>query len=100
MNLLANFKSPGEIQRSIAARFQARRLDQNYTQAALAEKSGVSLGTLRRFEQEGEISLKHLVLLATSLNIVQELDELFRPEPVRDLYAKPPKVRRRARACR
>ena len=69
MNLLANFQSSGEIQRRIASRFQARRLEQNYTQGAIVKKSCVSLGTLRRFKQEGEIFLKHLVLLATSLNI-------------------------------
>lgn len=35
MNLLANFQSSGEIQRRIASRFQARRLEQNYTQGAI-----------------------------------------------------------------
>lgn len=97
MNLLANFSSPVVVQRKIGRQFQAKRLAQNLTQAALSEKSGVSLGTLRRFEQEGEISLKHLVLLAMSLNLAQELEGLFRPEPVKDLFVKPPKIRRRAR---
>ena len=96
MNLLANFSSPVAVQRKIGRQFQAKRLAQNLTQAALSEKSGVSLGTLRRFEQEGEISLKHLVLLAMSLNLAQELEGLFRPEPVKDLFVKPPKIRRRA----
>ncbi len=97
MNLLANFSTPDAIQRKIASQFQARRLAQNLTQAALAKKSGVSLGTIRRFEQTGDISLKHLVLLATSMNIVQEVEGLFHVEPVIDLYAKPPKLRKRAR---
>lgn len=97
MNLLANFSSPVAVQRKIGRQFQAKRLAQNLTQATLSEKSGVSLGTLRRFEQEGEISLKHLVLLAMSLNLAQELEGLFRPEPVKDLFVKPPKIRRRAR---
>lgn len=97
MNLLANFSSPVAVQRKIGRQFQAKRLAQNLTQAALSEKSGVSLGTLRRFEQEGEISLKHLVLLVMSLNLAQELEGLFRPEPVKDLFVKPPKIRRRAR---
>lgn len=48
-------------------------------------------------EQEGEISLKHLVLLAMALNLAQELDDLFKPAPARDLFAKPPKQRKRAR---
>ena len=37
MNLLANFQSSGEIQRRIASRFQARRLEQNYTQGAIVK---------------------------------------------------------------
>ena len=97
MNLLANFSSPVAVQRKIGRQFQAKRLAQNLTQAALSEKSGVSLGTLRRFEQEGEISHTHLLLLAMSLNLAQELEGLFRPEPVKDLFVKPPKIRRRAR---
>ena len=98
MNLLANFSSPVALSNArLADSFKRNALAQNLTQAALSEKSGVSLGTLRRFEQEGEISLKHLVLLAMSLNLAQELEGLFRPEPVKDLFVKPPKIRRRAR---
>lgn len=41
--------------------------------------------------------MKHLVLLAMYLNIVQEMEGLFKVEPQIDLYAKPPKVRQRAR---
>ena len=43
MNLLANFSSPVAVQRKIGRQFQAKRLAQNLTQAALSEKSGVSL---------------------------------------------------------
>lgn len=97
MNLLANFSSPDAIQRKIASQFQARRLMQNLTQEALSKKSGVSLGTIRRFEQTGEISMKHLVLLAMYLNIVQEMEGLFKVQLIQDLYVKTPKLRKRAR---
>lgn len=59
MNLLANFSSPDAIQRKIADQFKTRRLMQNLTQEALAKKSGVSLGTIRRFEQTGDISVNN-----------------------------------------
>lgn len=97
MNLLANFSSPDAIQRKIASQFQARRLMQNLTQEALSKKSGVSLGTIRRFEQTGDISMKHLVLLAMYLNIVQEMEGLFKVQLIQDLYVKTPKLRKRAR---
>lgn len=97
MNLLANFSSPDAIQRKIASQFQARRLMQNLTQEALSKKSGVALGTIRRFEQTGDISMKHLVLLAMYLNIVQEMEGLFKVQLIQDLYVKTPKLRKRAR---
>ena len=97
MNLLANFSSPDAIQRKIAGQFKTRRLLQNLTQEALAKKSGVSLGTIRRFEQTGDISMKHLVLLAMYLNIVQEMEGLFKVQLIQDLYVKTPKLRKRAR---
>ena len=49
---------------------------QNLTQEALSKKSGVSLGTIRRFEQTGDISMKHFVLLAMYLNIVYQQERL------------------------
>ncbi|MBS5492726.1 MAG: helix-turn-helix transcriptional regulator [Sutterella wadsworthensis] len=70
---------------------------QNLTQEALSKKSGVSLGTIRRFEQTGDISMKHLVLLAMYLNIVQEMEGLFKVQLIQDLYVKTPKLRKRAR---
>ncbi len=67
MSLVNNLISPLDIRVSIADRFKRIRLDQNVSQEQLAERSGVSLGSLRRFESKGEISLKSLVRLAISL---------------------------------
>ena len=63
--------SPGSIIRSIANRARLRRLEMNLSQAALAKNSGVSLGTLKRFERTGEVSLKSLAMLAVALNAVE-----------------------------
>ena len=62
MSLVNNLISPLDIRVSIADRFKRIRLDQNVSQEQLAERSGVSLGSLRRFESKGEISLKSLVV--------------------------------------
>ena len=62
--------SPVEIGRGISLRARTRRLELNLTQAALASRSGVSLGTLKRFERYGEISLKNLLLLAVALKSI------------------------------
>ena len=42
---------PGEVLADIAHRVAARRKEQGLTQAQLAEKSGVSLGSIKRFER-------------------------------------------------
>jgi transcriptional regulator with XRE-family HTH domain len=69
--------SPVEIGRGISLRARTRRLELNLTQAALASRSGVSLGTLKRFERYGEISLKNLLLLAVALKSTDGFSSLF-----------------------
>ena len=51
------------------------------TQKELAIKSGVSLGSIKRFEQCGEISLQSLTKIAISLDIENELEDLFTEVP-------------------
>ena len=51
------------------------------THKELAIKSGVSLGSIKRFEQCGEISLQSLTKIAISLDIENELEDLFTEVP-------------------
>jgi len=69
--------NPGKIMQKIAERVKRNRLELNLSQSALAARSGVSLGSLKRFEQSAEISLKNLVMLAIALNATQEFSSLF-----------------------
>lgn len=70
-------KTPDIIQREIAERMRKRRKEFRYSQAELAKRSGVSLGSLKRFEREHEISLASLVKLSLALDCQDELDGLF-----------------------
>ena len=47
------------------------------TQKQLAARSGVSLGSFKRFEQSGEISLQSLTKIAIALDVENELEGLF-----------------------
>ena len=47
------------------------------TQQDLSERSGVSLGTLKRFETTGQISLLSLTKLAIALGCENEIRSLF-----------------------
>ena len=66
-----------EINTEIANRMVQLRKRKKISQKALAVKSGVSLGSLKRFEQTGEISLQSFTKLAIALEVEGELESLF-----------------------
>ncbi|WP_330640732.1 helix-turn-helix transcriptional regulator [Anaerovorax odorimutans] len=76
-----NQKTPGEIEMIIAGRIREIRRRRKISQKRLSEKSGVSLGSLKRFEQRGEISLRSLIKIAIALGIEDELTALFEEVP-------------------
>ncbi len=69
--------NPTAIIKKIAARLKQRRLHLNYTQVLLSEKSGVSLGSIKRFENSYKISLEHLLKLALVLDALDEFHNIF-----------------------
>ena len=79
-------KTPQEIRRDIAARAQARRLTLNISQKELAARSGVPLGSVKRFEVTGEISLASLVSIALALGDLEAFTGLFRPSRPDNLF--------------
>jgi len=74
--LAITLKTAREVQTGIAGRFKVRRLAVNLTQKELAMRSGVTLGSLRRFEREGLIALDSLLKLALVLNCLDDFDKL------------------------
>ena len=77
--------SPVDVRRDLARRLRAIRLDKGWKQATLAERSGVSLGSLRRFERSGKISLESLLALASTLNRLGDFDTVFERPPARTM---------------
>ncbi len=63
--------TPSEMMETIKTKFKARRKALGYTQPELAERSGVSLGSLKRFERTGQISLESLLKLALVLECLE-----------------------------
>ena len=70
-------KTPNEINRIIAKNITNLRKRKKISQKELSLKSGVSYGSIRRFENEGEISLTSLTKIAIALDVNEELEELF-----------------------
>ena len=76
-----NKKTPKEIDRYIAGRIRSIRRRRKISQKRLSEKSGVSLGSVKRFESSGEISLISLTKIAVALELEGELERLFEDAP-------------------
>lgn len=72
-----NQKTPKEIIKSLADRMRGTRKNLKLTQQKLSEKSGVSLGSVKRFERTGDISLISLVKISIAMSCEGELDNLF-----------------------
>jgi transcriptional regulator with XRE-family HTH domain len=72
-----------EIARRLAQDLRAWRVDPRgagMTQAELAERSGVGLTPLKRFEKTGGITLANLIALLRGLDLLERLDGLI-PKP-------------------
>lgn len=72
-----NMMTPSEMQKEIANRARDFRLELNLSQQTLSEKSGVSYGSLKKFEQTGQISLESLLKLAVVLGCMDDFNTLF-----------------------
>ncbi len=70
-------KTPKEIETGIAANLRARRRERKLSMNKLAEISGVSYGSIKRFESIGEISLTSLLKIAIVLDCADEFENLF-----------------------
>lgn len=69
--------TPHEIAKELAKRHKALRKQLKLSQAKIAERSGVSLGSLKRFETTGQISLESLLKLAHLLNRLEDFKPVF-----------------------
>ncbi len=66
-----------EICRALGQRLRARRLAQLLGQQDLADKAGVSVGTVRTMEATGQTSLDSFVRVILALGLADGLQHLF-----------------------
>jgi transcriptional regulator with XRE-family HTH domain len=72
--------TPLEVSKALAERHRSLRKQLKLSQEELSERSGVSLGSLKRFENTGKISLESLLKLMHLLGRLKEMDKLLLPE--------------------
>lgn len=71
------FMTPYDISLRIASNSKAKRLVLNLSQKTLAERAGVSLSVIKKFERTGKISLESLLKLALVLGCLGDFTDLF-----------------------
>ena len=76
-DFLFNPKTPNDLAKELVEKIKQQRKKLKISQIQLAAKSGVSLGSIKRFESKYEISLNSLIKILIALNLEQDLGNLF-----------------------
>ena len=79
------WETPEELDQKLAQRVRKIRKRRSITQEKLASISGVSYGSIKRFETTGQISLLSLTKIAIALDLADELRNIFTQEPYKDI---------------
>ena len=74
---LFNPKTPNEIAKELTEKIKQYRKKLKISQSQLASKSGVSYGSIKRFESKYEISLNSFIKILIALNLENDLENLF-----------------------
>ena len=78
-------RTPSALVKRAGEQARARRLALGLTRAVVAERMGVSIETVRRFETTGQIAFERLVRFAVALDLQPNVDALFPAVPVETL---------------
>ncbi|MGX8851280.1 helix-turn-helix domain-containing protein [Amedibacillus sp. YH-ame10] len=70
-------KMAPDYQKEIVENVRNRRKEMKLSQEGLSRKSGVSLGSIKRFENSGEISLFSLIKIGMALECQNDFSQLF-----------------------
>ena len=76
---------PPDVAGVLADRVRKLRLQREWKRSTLAERSGVSAASLKRFETTAKVSLASLLKLAHALGRLSEFADLLRPPQARSI---------------
>jgi transcriptional regulator with XRE-family HTH domain len=77
--------TPEEMSQTLAARLKELRLLKRWKRRTLAERSGVTEASLKRFEQTGKVSMENFLKLVLALGRLDEIETLLRPVAARSI---------------
>jgi transcriptional regulator with XRE-family HTH domain len=85
MNPFSIDKNPTDIQKELAQRTRTLRKEHKMSQSELAQRANVSLGSYKRFETSGHISLDSLLKIAFILGKLNDFETVFQSNKNKDL---------------
>ena len=83
-------KTPLDVLRNMALKVKTLRKEASLTQPELSKKSGISIGSLRRFEQTGQISLASLLKILNVLGRLSDMEAILKSNKeknIEDLFS-------------
>lgn len=80
MNFSSIDKNPPDVLLDLAQKTRKLRRERKLSQQELAERAKVSLGSYKRFEKSGQISLESLLRIAFILGRMDDFETVFRSE--------------------
>jgi transcriptional regulator with XRE-family HTH domain len=85
MNPFSIDKNPTDILKELAQRTRTLRKEHKMSQSELAQRANVSLGSYKRFESSGHISLDSLLKIAFILGKLNDFKTVFHSNKNKDL---------------
>lgn len=70
-------KTSQEIAKETALKVKALRLEKNLSQQGLADRAGVNISSLRRFERTGLIAFDSLLKIANAMGRLDNFENVF-----------------------
>lgn len=83
---MTNMDNILSIKTMLTERFRNARRTAKMSQMTIAQRSGVSLGSIKRFERTGEISLSSLLKLAFVLGYEDDFNTLFQRKNYQSIF--------------
>lgn len=85
ISAFVNVETQQTVLSNLVDRVKARRKESKLTQKQLAERSGVSYASIRRFEETGDISLASLLKIGHALKCLSDFNLLFKTPIITNL---------------
>jgi transcriptional regulator with XRE-family HTH domain len=80
-----NVTTKQSVKDDLVNRFKKRRAEFGISQKELSKRSGVSYGSIRRFESTGDISLSSLLKISDVIDCLEDFNYLFKNPIIKSL---------------